>query len=112
MDNRKETILGSQTVGEKIKSSVDYRILIKDGGVFYKIGTMIIKTHKGDIFYTPSHNYLVNQETLEKNEIDHISWHINGQVHIKKKECIEKYDIVQRDGERQKLHGYSNMKNI
>ncbi len=88
---------------EKIKSSVDYRILIMSGNDYYKIGTIIIKTHKGDIFYTPSNNYIESPITLEKKEFEHISWHINGQVHIKRKGCIEKYEIIQKDGDRQKL---------
>jgi hypothetical protein len=98
MNNWKETTLKPDISGEKIKSSVNYRILIKSGEVFYKIGTIVIKTHEGDIFYTPS-----NRSTLKKDEIDHISWHINGQVHIKKTNNIEKYQIVQKNGERQKL---------
>ena len=96
---------------EKIKSSVSYRILIKSDEKYYKIGTIIIKTYKGDIFYTPSNNYMESPITLEKKEIEHVSWHINGRVHIKHKNCIEKYDIIQKNGERQKISemGFQNM---
>jgi len=88
---------------EKIKSSVDYKILIILGNSYYKIGTIVIKTHKGDIFYTPSNNYTESPITLEKKEFEHISWHITGQTHIKRKRDVGKYEIIQKESERQKI---------
>ena len=71
------------------------------GNDYYKIGTIVIKTHKGDIFYTPSNNYIESPITLEKKEFEHISWHVSGQVHIKR--LIEKNEIIQKANERQGL---------
>ena len=89
---------------EKIKKSVAYKILIKKDTKYFNVGTIVIKTYTGDIFYTPSSRFLDDPKTRSKKEIEHISWHANGQVHIKHKDsATEKYSIVQRNGERQKI---------
>lgn len=87
-----------------IKRSVSYKILIKFCDVFYDIGTIVIKTYSGDILFTPSQKLLDDPAGLIKKEIEHVSWHAGGQVHIKYKgQNIEKYFIVQKNGERQKI---------
>src|SRR5665648_697062 len=89
---------------DKIKKSVDYRILIKNGDDYFKVGTVVIKTYTGDILYTPSGRFINNLYTQDKKEIDHVSWHANGQVHIKYQGITaEKYGIIQKNGERQKI---------
>lgn len=90
---------------EKIKKSVDYKILMKTEDSYFLIGTIVIKTYTGDILYTPSSRFLDDPKTQSKKEIEHVSWHANGQVHIKHKgvPIAEKYAIVQRNGERQKI---------
>jgi hypothetical protein len=91
-------------MSKDIKKSVDYKILIKAKDVYYKIGTIVIKAHTGDILYTPSFRYIYDPNAQEKKEIDHVSWHANGQVHIKHRDdTVEKYDIIQKNGERQKI---------
>lgn len=90
---------------EKIKKSIAYKILIKKDIVYFDVGTIVIKTYTGDILYTPSSKFLDDKENKTKKEIEHISWHANGQVHIKYKgvSTTEKYIIVQKNGERQKI---------
>lgn len=90
---------------EKIKKSVAYKILIKKGGEYFDIGTIVIKTYTGDILYTPSVRFVDDEKNNIKKEIEHISWHANGQVHFKHKNAAspEKYTIVQKNGERQKI---------
>lgn len=89
---------------DKIKKSIDYKVLIKAEDAYYDIGTIIIKTYTGDILYTPSSRFMNDEKTKNKKEIDHVSWHASGQVHIKQKDQTEeKYSIVQKNGERQKI---------
>lgn len=90
---------------EKIKKSVAYKILIKKGVKYFYIGTIVIKTYTGDILYTPSVRFMDDGKSQVKNEIEHISWHANGQVHLKHKgkPVPEKYTIIQKNGERQKI---------
>jgi len=92
------------STGDKIKKSVSYKILLLKNKEYYNIGTIVIKTYTGDILYTPSTKYIDSPDNTEKTRIEHVSWHINGQVHIKHKATTkEKYIIVQKDGERQKI---------
>lgn len=90
---------------EKIKKSVAYKILVKKDSEYFDIGTIVIKTYTGDILYTPSNKFIDDEESKIKKEIEHVSWHANGQVHFKHKGVItaEKYTIVQKNGERQKI---------
>ncbi len=90
---------------EEVKKNVDYKILLKIEDSYFVIGTIVIKTYTGDILYTPSSRFLDDPKTQSKKEIEHVSWHANGQVHIKHKgvPVAEKYVVVQRDGERQKI---------
>jgi len=90
--------------GEKIKKSVSYKILIKSKNDYFNVGTIIIRTYTGDILYTPSTKFLDNSNTGIKKEIDHVSWHASGRVSIKHKDNNgEKYIIVQKCGDRQKI---------
>lgn len=91
--------------GEKIKKSVAYKILIKKDDKYFYIGTIVIKTYTGDILYTPSVRFIDDGKSQAIKEVEHISWHANGQVHFKHKGIAvsEKYTIVQRNGERQKI---------
>lgn len=67
-------------------TEVKYRILIKSKNDCFKIGTILIKRLKGDIFYIPSQRVLVDSSCgIVENIINHISYHKNGQVHIKTK---------------------------
>jgi hypothetical protein len=89
---------------EKIKKSVAYKILIKKDVKYFDVGTIVIKTYTGDILFTPSNKFLDDKVSGTKKEIEHISWHANGQVHFKNKGVTaEKYTIVQKNGERQKI---------
>ncbi len=90
---------------EKIKKSVSYKVLIKKDNKFFNIGTIVIKTYTGDILYTPSFKFVDDKKSKINKEIEHISWHTNGQVHIKNKGIfiVEKYTIVQKNEERQKI---------
>ena len=86
--------------GDKIKNSIRYRILIKNKDCYFKVGTVVIRTYTGDMLYTQSDR--VN--TQDNKKIDHVSWHVNGRVHIKYCGVSEdKYDIIQKDEERQKI---------
>ncbi|OIP80193.1 MAG: hypothetical protein COT39_02285 [Parcubacteria group bacterium CG08_land_8_20_14_0_20_48_21] len=90
---------------EKIKKSVSYKVLIKKDDKFFNVGTIVIKTYTGDILYTPSIKFMDDGKSKTNKEIEHISWHANGQVHFKHKGTAtpEKYSIVQKNGERQKI---------
>lgn len=89
---------------DQVKKSVDYRIIIQSGHVYFKVGTIVIKTYTGDILYTPSTRFIVDANTGTKKEIDHVSWHANGQVHIKySRNGMETYSIIEKNGERQKI---------
>ena len=90
---------------EKIKKSVAYKILIKKDDKYFDVGTIVIKTYTGDILYTPSVKFIDDEKSKTNKEIEHISWHANGQVHFKHKGVVtpEKYTIVQKNGERQKI---------
>ena len=89
----------------EIKKSVNYKVLIKKEDIYFDIGTIVIKTYTGDILYTPSNRFLDDLKSQDKKEIEHVSWHAGGQVHIKYKGNFptEKYIIVQKNGERQKI---------
>jgi len=95
----------------KPKSSVRYKILIKYNNLFYKVGTIVVRTYTGDLMYVPSDTYIESPITLEKIEIEHIVWHLSGRVHIKRKNQKDIYNIIQKNGERQKLSeiGFQNM---
>ena len=87
----------------KIKKSVSYKVLIKSGKRYFDVGTIIIKVYKGDILYIPSSKFLVTEDSTKK-EVDHISWHATGRVHIKYKTGLpDDYSIIQKKGERQKI---------
>ena len=89
---------------DKIKKSVAYKVLIKAEDNYYNVGTIVIKTYSGDILYTPSDRFLDNPNNQNNKEIEHVSWHASGQVHIKHKGVeIERYDVIQKNGERQKI---------
>lgn len=81
---------------DEIKKSIDYKILVKSKNTYFGIGTIVIRTYRSDIYYTPS---VKNIKTVE-----HVAWHANGQVHIKNRgEKIKKYTLIQRNDERQKI---------
>lgn len=64
--------------------SVNYRVLVKTAAGIKKIGTVIIDSFNGDIYYVPSQKALVTKNTKDPNRvIDHISFHESGKVHIK-----------------------------
>lgn len=84
----------------KMKKSIRYRALIKSNNSFFKVGTVAIGTYTGDMLYTPSNRVNIQDDN---KEIDHISWHINGRVHIKYFGDEDRYNIIQKDEERQKI---------
>jgi len=97
---------------KKIKNSVHYRVLIKNNDVYYKIGSIIVRTYYGDLLYTPSSNFH-DIKNVQKKEIDHISWHQSGRVSIKYKNQIigDEYLIIEKKENRQKISemGYQKL---
>ncbi|MDD5043189.1 MAG: hypothetical protein PHD51_00775 [Patescibacteria group bacterium] len=93
-----------EEIAGKIKKSVDYKVIIKSREDYFNVGTIIIRTYTGDILYIPSTKFIDSQNDEVKKEIDHVSWHASGRVSIKHKNNDgEKYIIVQKCGERQKI---------
>jgi hypothetical protein len=89
---------------EKIKKSVNYKVIIKSKEGYFNIGTIVIRTYTGDILYTPSTRFLDDPNNITKKEIDHVSWHASGRVSIKYKGNREKeYSIIQERSDRQKI---------
>jgi len=66
-------------INDVIKKSVSYKALIKLGEDYYLLGTIIIKTYEGCIFYSPSNKLLLQMG----KEVDHITWHASGQTHLR-----------------------------
>jgi len=59
-----------------------YKILIKSLGIYYDLGTIIIKKIDGEFMYIPSQKDLLENDGNIKKK-DHIFWHKTGRVHIK-----------------------------
>lgn len=84
-----------------MKRSIDYKILILKSGIYFNVGTIVIRTYSGDIYYTPSTRVIDDLEFGDK-EIGHIAWHASGRVHIKHKN-VDKYLIIEKEANRQKI---------
>ncbi len=77
-------IKGGEKKIDMSKKKVDYRILIKTDKQFFKIGHVTIELFKGDFYYTPSQQKIIDDLNNCRGEmIDHIAWHENGRTHTK-----------------------------
>ena len=81
------------------KSDVHYSIYVKFNGNIYKLCTFIIKGSNGDLYLLPCMHSFIERDSVY--EMDHISWHMSGQVHIKKKNG--KYLTVEKALNRQRI---------
>jgi len=70
---------------EDIKSKVDYRILIHYKNEILKIGTIIVDTYQGDIYYIPSQTIKIIDSSYG-GDIEHFSFHRSGVVSVKFKD--------------------------
>jgi hypothetical protein len=94
------------------EKTVTYRMLIKQGFKYYKLGTIIIKRLEGEFLYTPSQLRIENSgsEKVIGKVIDHVSWHKSGRVHIKTKDG--EYDVVEEGVEMLKPEGWKSRQKI
>lgn len=85
---------------KEISSNVSYRVLIRYKNQLRNVGTCCIKTRAGDIYYSPSSRYLI--ENNQSKLIEHFSFHVSGAVHVKLKyktpEYLTFYTADQRQG--------------
>ncbi len=66
------------------QDNVSYRIVIKYSSYFFNIGMITVQRFTGDILFTPSQVQASKVGGKTNNvEIDHISFHKTGRVHIK-----------------------------
>lgn len=80
------------------KNDDHYSIILENEEQRYIVGTMIIKSNKGEIFYKPSDSTYLNEDESFGRRIEHISWHKSGNVHIKfKDKAPNKYKIIQEN---------------
>lgn len=77
----------------KLTKDVKMRLLFELDNKVKRIGNLIINRRKGDIYYIPSSKeYLEN--TSQKREIVHFSWHESGEIHLKLK--VDPYKKIRK----------------
>lgn len=75
-------------------TQVKYRVLVKSGNDYFKIGTILIKRLEGDIFYIPSQRQIVcSSRNIVNKIIDKVDWHKSGRVQLKMQDSS--YDILE-----------------
>jgi len=93
-----------------VPSTVKRKIVCIQDGQRYHIATLIIRPHKGEILYIPSQKGIKSPEEKEYRNLDHISFHTDGLVHLKYKFALLTYKTVRQYLPIEKM-GYQEMIN-
>ena len=93
-----------------IMKEVKYRVLIKSEKNYFRLGTILLQTYEGDIYYIPSQRLMLITSVngkVKKEVIDHISWHKSGRVHFKIlggfRDVLEYGEQEEKSGSRQAI---------
>lgn len=79
-----------------VPSTVKRKIVCIQEGHRYHIATLVIRPHKGEILYIPSQKGIKSPEEKEYQNLDHISFHTDGLVHLKYKFALLTYKTVRQ----------------
>ena len=93
-----------------VPSTVKRKIVCIQDGQRYHIATLIIRPHKGEVLYIPSQKGIKSPEEKEYQNLDHISFHTDGLVHLKYKFALLTYKTVRQYLPIEKM-GYQEMIN-
>ncbi len=77
-------------------STVKRKIAFVNNGQRYLLATLIIRPHKGEFLYIPSQKGIKSPEDADYKNLDHISFHTNGLVHLKYKSESITYKTVRQ----------------